>query len=80
MKYISSCTSDGQWWPIYGKALSDQIPPMSEETAQMITKKLEEEELSRPCDEIEAVQNLLRNSKHLRNCVIVITKDKAAIL
>lgn len=35
---------------------------------------------SEPCPEIKAVQELLRNSKHLKDKIIVITKDNAAIL
>ena len=32
------------------------------------------------CPEIKAVQELLRNSKHLKGKTLVITKDNAAIL
>lgn len=35
---------------------------------------------SEPCPEIKAVQELLRNSKHLKDKTLVITKDNAAIL
>lgn len=35
---------------------------------------------SEPCPEIKAVQELLRNSNHLKDKIIVITKDNAAIL
>lgn len=35
---------------------------------------------SEPCEEIKAVQELLRNSKHLKDKTLVITKDNAAIL
>ena len=35
---------------------------------------------SEPCPEIKAVQELLRNSKHLKDKIIVITKDNAAVL
>lgn len=35
---------------------------------------------SKPCDEIKAVQELLRNSKYLKDKTLVITKDNAAIL
>lgn len=33
-----------------------------------------------PCEEIVAVQELLRNSKHLKDKTLVITKDNACIL
>lgn len=35
---------------------------------------------SEPCPEIKAVQELLRNSKFLKDKTLVITKDNAAIL
>lgn len=35
---------------------------------------------SEPCPEIKAVQELLRNSKHLKDKTLVITKDNVAIL
>ena len=35
---------------------------------------------SEPCDEIKVVQELLRNSKYLKDKTLVITKDNAAIL
>ena len=81
MKYVYSCTLDipvSCWGGL--KTLSDPLDPVSDETMDMITKKLEEDVLSRPCDEIVAVQNRLRNSRHLQDSIIVITKDKAAIL
>ena len=43
-------------------------------------KKNEFVDCSEPCPEIKAVQELLRNSKHLKDKIIVITKDNAAIL
>ena len=33
-----------------------------------------------PCPEIKDVQELLRNSKHLKDKTLIITKDNAAIL
>lgn len=78
MKYEYSCTLDvpiSYWGGL--QTSSDPIDDISEET---IAKIREEELYSTPCDEIVAVQNLLRNSRHLRDSVIVITKDKAAIL
>jgi hypothetical protein len=72
------CGCDDRYWFAHYYESLDADDILSIEILE--DKNNEFVDCSEPCQEIKAVQELLRNSKHLKDKIIVIAKDNAAIL
>ena len=72
------CGCDDRYWFAHYYESVDADDILSIEIIE--DKNNEFVDCSEPCPEIKAVQELLRNGSHLKDKIIVITKDNAAIL
>jgi hypothetical protein len=72
------CGCDDRYWFAFYYESVDADDILSIEIVE--DKKNEFVDCSEPCPEIKAVQELLRNSNGLKDKIVVITKDSAAVL
>jgi hypothetical protein len=72
------CGCDDRYWFAHFYESVDAADVISLEILE--DKKNEFVDCSEPCPEIKAVQELLRNSNGLKDKIVVITKDSAAVL
>ena len=78
MGQLSHCGYNDRYWFTHYYESVDAADIISLEILE--DKNNEFEDCSEPCPEIKAVQELISNSNHLKDKIIVITKDNAAIL
>lgn len=72
------CGCDDRYWFAHYYEAIDAADVISLEIIE--DKNNEFVDCSEPCPEIKAVQELLRNSNVLKDKIVVITKDNAAVL
>jgi hypothetical protein len=72
------CGCDDRYWFAHCYESIDAADVISLEIIE--DKNNEFVDCSEPCPEIKAVQELLRNSNGLKDKIVVITKDSAAVL
>jgi hypothetical protein len=72
------CGCDDRYWFAHYYESIDAADVISLEIIE--DKNNEFVDCSEPCPEIKAVQELLRNSSYLKDKIVVITKDSAAVL
>lgn len=76
--FLSHCGNDEEFWKRHAYEEISAYDILSLEILE--DKNNEFVDCSEPCPEIKAVQELLRNSNGLKDKIVVITKDSAAVL